>query len=123
MRKSILAIPALVAVALATTSATAAGGDAHPAAAKKVTVLIGDAFFKPGKKLTVAKGQSVVFTWGKKGKGTDVDHNVTTFPRNKGDKIKTGDRSKGSFKHKFAKTTKVYCTIHPTTMVLTVKVK
>jgi plastocyanin len=121
MRKY-LVVPALAAVALAASTAQAAGGDARPAAAKTVTVLIGDNYFKPGRKLSVSKTQTVLFTWGKNGKGTDVDHNVTTYPKNKGDRLRSGDRAKGVLKHSFAKTTKLYCTIHPTTMVLTVKV-
>jgi plastocyanin len=124
MRTRTICAPALAAAALATTTAVApaVAGDAHPAAAKPKTVLIGDAFFKPDGKLTIAKGTTVSFTWGKKGRGTEIEHNVTSKGK-KGDKVRSGDRDKGTFKHKFEKTTLVICTIHPDSMRLKVTVK
>ncbi|MEA2480759.1 MAG: hypothetical protein QOJ07_2681, partial [Thermoleophilaceae bacterium] len=41
----------------------------------------------------------------------------------KGETFHSKDLSKGTYSHRFKKTTTVYCTIHPTTMKLTVKVK
>jgi plastocyanin len=118
LKRLVLATAALAAMSAAPASA----GDAHPAAAKTKTVLVEDAFFKPDGKITVAKGTSVSFTWGKKGKGTEVDHNVTSMGTT-GDKVRSGDRDKGTFKHKFEKTTMIICTIHPDTMRLKVTVK
>jgi plastocyanin len=124
MRTRTVVAPVLAAAAIASTAvAPASAGDAHVhAAATTKTVLVGDAFFKPGGKLTVAKGTTVSFTWGKKGKGTEVDHNVTSKGKS-GDKVKSGDRDKGTFRHKFTKTTLVICTIHPDSMRLKVTVK
>jgi plastocyanin len=114
MRK-LLAALAVVSVLVAGVAATTAGG----ATKKKLTVTLRDNYFSP-KTLTVADGTTIYFAWGRGGKGTDVEHNVTGT---KGNEFEIGDRSKGIKKKTFTKTTTIYCTIHPTTMKLTVKVK
>jgi plastocyanin len=117
MRK-LIAVLAAAGLTTAVAAGPASADEVHAAATKKVTLM--DNFFSP-KKLTVAKGDKVKFYWGKNGKGTEVEHNV--FGQ-KGVKFKSKDLVKGTFTTpKITKTTTVFCTIHPTTMKLTIKVK
>jgi plastocyanin len=123
MRKliAVLALAALLvtaAVAFAT-NAVAGGSGAHAAAATK-TVTIGDNFFKP-KTLKVKKGTFVQWVWGPDNSGTVVEHNVTGA---KGNRFASHDETKPDkpYKRKITKTTTVICTIHPTTMKMTIKV-
>jgi plastocyanin len=118
MRKlvSLLALVGLLATLAIAAAGPASGSDVRPAATKSVTLY--DNYFSP-KKLTVKKGTKVYFYWGKKGSGTEVEHNVFA---QKGDKLKSKDLTKGKIAHRFQKTSTIYCTIHPTTMKLVVKV-
>jgi plastocyanin len=119
MRKltSALAAAGLLAI-LAVSAGPASGVEVHAAATKKVTIM--DNFFSP-KKITVSKGDRVKFYWGKNGKGTEVDHDVLG---QKGTKFTGPEKAKGTYTSpKITKTTTVFCTIHPTTMKMTIKVK
>jgi plastocyanin len=119
MRKLLatLALVGLLAALAVAVAGPASGSDAHSAATKIVTVR--DNYFSP-KTITVPKKTLVKFQWGKGGKGTEVEHNVTGV---KGETFHSKDLSKGTYSHRFKKTTTVYCTVHPTTMKLVVKVK
>ncbi|MGI9556334.1 MAG: plastocyanin/azurin family copper-binding protein [Solirubrobacterales bacterium] len=96
-----------------------AGGDAT-AAGKKKTIKLGDNFFKP-KKTSAKKGTRVKFRW----TGSN-SHNVT-LRKGPGKKFASGTTSsKGvNFSRKFKKrgTYKMFCTIHPTTMKVNLKVR
>jgi plastocyanin len=118
MRKPIVALAVFSLLASATT-ATAGDPPARAAATKKVVV--GDNYFSP-KKLTVKKGTTVRFVWGADGRGTAVEHNVTAT---KGNRFATADTKLPAkpVQKKITKTTTIYCTIHATTMKLTIKVK
>jgi plastocyanin len=120
MRKLIL-LPA-AALPLVAFAANATAGDPPVHAAATKTIVVGDNFFKP-KAVTVKKGTTLKFVWGNANNdGTVQEHNVTGV---KGNKFTTEDTSKPDkpFKKKFTRTSVVFCTIHPTTMKLTVKVK
>ena len=72
-------------------------------------------------KLTVAAGDSVNWAW----RNTDDHHNVTSGSKNPSSfKSKTEDGT-FSFSHKFTKagTYKIFCSIHPDLMKVTVTVK
>jgi plastocyanin len=112
-------VPVLAVAAVASAGASAGDPPAHAAATK--TVVVGDNYFSP-KTLSVAKGTFVQWTWGKGNRGTTVEHNVTAT---KGNTFASGDTAKPArpFRRKITKTTTVYCTIHSTTMKMTIKVK
>jgi plastocyanin len=118
MRKLIVAL-ALVSLPAAFAS-TATAGDPPARAAATKTVVVGDNFFSP-KNLTVKKGTVVRWIWGRDGKGTEVEHNVTAT---KGNTFATEDTTRPTrpVRKKITRTTTVYCTIHPTTMKMTIKV-
>jgi plastocyanin len=100
-------LPVLVVVAAAC---------AGPASAATKTTSLKDDFFVKGK-LTVKKGDSVVWKW-----HTDDEHTVTEIHGRWGS---TKETTKGTVKHKFKKRGKftVYCLIHPTVMRQKVIVK
>jgi plastocyanin len=118
MRK-LIAVVAVVPV-LAVVAAEASAGDPPARAAATKTVVVGDNFFAP-KALSVKKGTLVQWVWGKGNRGTRVAHNVTAT---KGNRFASGDtrRPAKPFARKITQTTTVYCTIHPTTMKLTIRV-
>jgi plastocyanin len=112
-----VAIPAALGVATAATAS--AGGPTAQAAATR-TVTIGDNYFSP-RTLTVRKGTRVRWIWGPGGRGTVVDHNVTAV---KGNRFASPDATKRApFVKTITRTTTIYCTLHPTTMKMTIKVR
>src|SRR3954469_862594 len=121
MRKTI-AVLAVLSV-LPVVAANASSSDDPPVTkAATRTITIGDDFFKP-KTITVKKGTTLQFEWGKNNTGTLDEHNVSGVS---GNKFKpTPDTTKPSkpFKKKFTKNSLVVCTIHATVMKLKVKVK
>jgi plastocyanin len=119
MRK-LLAVVAVVPVVGVVAVASASAGDPPARAAATRTVVIGDNYFSP-KTVSVTKGTYVQWTWGKGNRGTAVEHNVTAT---KGNTFASGDTAKPAkpFRRKITKTTTVYCTIHSTTMKMTIKV-
>ena len=121
MRKLILLAAAVALIVAATITATASAGDPTAHAAGTRTVTVGDNFFSP-KSMTVKKGTTLSFQWGKGNAGTDQEHNVTGV---KGNRFATKDLTHPAkpFRKKITKTTLIVCTIHSTTMELKVKVK
>jgi plastocyanin len=97
----------------------AAGVAALPSGAATVTknVAVKDDFFSP-KKLTIAKGSKVIWTW----KGKEA-HNISVA--NGPSFFRAGKRKTGTFKHTFKKkgTYSIVCTIHAPDMHMTIKVK
>ena len=121
MRKLMLSLAAVAVLAIAF-AANASAGDPPVHKAGTKTIQLGDNFFKP-KTVTVRKGTTLKFIWGANNEGTVVEHNVTAV---KGNKFTNGeDTSKPDtpYKHKVTKNTLIVCTIHSTTMKLSVKVK
>jgi plastocyanin len=118
MRKLIAVVAVVPVLAVFAVDASAGDPPAHAAATKNV--VIGDNFFSP-KTLKVKKGTFVQWVWGKGNKGTAVEHNVTGI---KGNKFASPDTTRPAkpFRRKITQTTTVYCTIHSTTMKLTIKV-
>jgi plastocyanin len=121
MRKLILLLAAVALLAAATVTATASAGDPAAHAASTRSITLGDNFFSP-KSVTVRKGTTLKFYWGEGNVGTDQEHNVTGV---KGNKFASEDTSRPDtpFRKKITKTTLIVCTIHSTTMKLSVKVK
>jgi plastocyanin len=120
MRKLIAVLAALPLIPVVAAHAASDDPPVHKAATK--TIVLGDNFFKP-KTITVRKGTTLQFEWGKNNVGTEVEHNVTGV---KGNTFKsTPDQTKPAkpFKKKFTKNSLVVCTIHSTTMELKVKIK
>ncbi len=123
MRKLIatLAVVALAAAGLAAVTASASDDPpVHKAATKTIT--LGDNFFKP-KSLTVKKGTILRFVWGPGNEGTVVEHNVTGVKGNKFDSTEDTTKPDRPFRKRFTKNSLVVCTIHSTTMKLSVKIK
>lgn len=113
MRTSV-ALIAIVAVA----AVSGLGGVAS--AAPTTTVKLGDNFFKPARK-TIRRGTKVRFKW----VGSNP-HNVTKRKGPGGGfKSRTTSRRGVNFAKRFTKrgTYKLICTIHPTEMRLTLKVR
>jgi plastocyanin len=124
MRKliAVLALAALLVTAAVAFAATASAGDPPATKASTRTIQLGDNFFKP-KSITVRKGTTLKFIWGAGNQGTAVEHNVTAV---RGNKFTNGEdtmRPDSPYKHKVTKSTLIVCTIHSTTMKLSVKVK
>ncbi len=118
MRKLLaLVVVAAVPASLAATSATA--GDASVEAAKTRTVRVDDNFFK-SKTITVRKGTIVKWTWGSGGNETDVEHDVYST---KGTRLRSGYKTKGTYRKRIKKTTSYLCRVHATTMRGKIKVK
>jgi plastocyanin len=120
MRKTIAVLAVLP--LLPVVAAEASSNDPAVTKASTKTITIGDDFFKP-KTITVKKGTTLQFEWGKNNTGTLDEHNVAGVT---GNKFKpTPDTTKPSkpFKKKFTKNSLVVCTIHSTVMKLKVKVK
>jgi plastocyanin len=121
MRK-LIASTALVPLIAAgfVTNAAADDPPVHKAATK--TVLLGDNYFSP-KRLTVKKGTILRFMWGRDNRGTVVEHNVTGV---KGNKFSSGEdtvRPDKPYRKRITRTTSIVCTLHSTTMKMTVKVR
>lgn len=115
MRKPLIALPI---AALALVALLALGGTAS--AAPKTTVKLGDNFFEPAKK-TIRRGTKVRFRW----IGSNP-HNVTKKSGPGGRFASRTTSSDGvNFAKRFAKagTYRLICTIHPSTMRLTLKVR
>jgi plastocyanin len=87
-------------IALAASAAVAAAF-AVPAFGATKTITVGDDFFKP-KTLKVKKGTKLVFKW--RGKNP---HNVT------GAGLKSGTKTKGTYRARARRSGKIVCTIHP----------
>jgi plastocyanin len=121
MRKLIASI-ALVPLAAAGYAATASADDPPARKAATKTITLGDNYFRP-KALTVKKGTILRFIWGPGHEGTAVEHNVTGV---KGNKFTNGEdttRPDRPYRKRITRNTSIVCTIHPTTMKMTVKVK
>ena len=123
MRKLIAALT-VVAVPVAGFAAAGASASDDPPVTKAATrtVELGDNFFKP-KSMTVRKNTILKFVWGPNNEGTVVEHNVTGV---KGNKFTNGEdttRPDAPYRKRITRTTSIVCTIHPTTMKMTVKVK
>jgi plastocyanin len=119
MRK-LIAVVAVVPV-LAVVASVASADDPPARAAATKTVVIGDNFFSP-KTLKVTKGTTVQWTWGKGNTGTAVEHNVMGTKGNKFGPTPDTLRPDRPVRKRITKTTTVYCTIHSTTMKMTIKV-
>jgi plastocyanin len=107
VRKLLILVALLAAVAVPVAVATAAG--------KTRTTTLQDDFFTKGK-LTIKKGTTVIWNW-----KTDDRHTVTEINGKWGSK----ETRKGHFKHKFKRKGKftVYCLVHPTVMRQKIVVK
>lgn len=109
----------LLALVLATTMVL--GSTAAPAGHKSAKIKVGNNFFSPTKK-TVKRGTVVKFKW----TGGGAPHNVTKKSGPAG-KFKSKTTAAGGvhFKKKFkrAGTYKIFCTIHPNSMNLKLRVK
>jgi plastocyanin len=121
MRKTIAVLAALSLIPVVAAHA-ATSDDAPVTKAATKTITIGDDFFKP-KAITVKKGTTLKFEWGKNNAGTIDDHNVTGVSGNKFKSTPDTTRPSRPFKKKFTKNSLVVCTIHPTVMKLKVKIK
>ena len=123
MRKPIAAVAVLsVSAAFAGLASGAMADDPPATKAATRTVTLGDNFFKP-KTMTVRKGTILRFIWGPGNEGTVVEHNVTGV---KGNKFTNGEdttRPDRPYRKRITRTTTIVCTIHSTTMKMTVKVK
>lgn len=128
MRKSfaLLAVSALL-VALGVAFAGNATADDPPVRkAATRTIDVRDNYFAPSgrdrsiKAITVRKNTIVKFVWGKKGAGTEFDHNVRGY---RGHKFRSKYLTEGTYRKRFKRTTRILCDVHATTMRLTVKVK
>jgi plastocyanin len=121
MRKPIAALALVSMPAAFAVNATAADDPPVQKAATR-TVELGDNFFKP-KSMTVRKNTILKFVWGPDNEGTLVEHNVTGV---KGNKFTNGEdtaKPDRPYRKRITRTTSIVCTIHPTTMKMTVKVK
>jgi plastocyanin len=96
-------------------SVLAAIGAAYAFAASTKTVKVGDNFFSKSS-LTVKRGTKIKWAWS----GTHNPHNITS----KGH-FHSKTQTSGSFTERFKKkgTYKILCTVHPTQMTMTVRVK
>ena len=123
MRKLIasLAVVALPAAGFAAVNASAAGDPPVTKAATR-TITLGDNFFKP-KSLTVRKGTILRFIWGPNNEGTIVEHNVTGVRGNKFTNGEDTTRPDRPYRKRITRKTTIVCTIHATTMKMSVRVK
>jgi hypothetical protein len=131
MRKPIalLAVAALLIAVGVAFAATATAGDPPVYKSATRTVELGDNYFaKPGttstlRSVTVKKGTILRFFWGPDNEGTISEHDVTGV---KGHKFTSGDptvKPERPFRKRITRTTSIVCSVHSTTMKLTVKVK
>jgi plastocyanin len=120
MRKPIAVVAVVPLFAVLASGAAASDPPARAAATR--TVELGDNFFKP-KTMTVKKGTVLRFVWGPNNQGTSVEHNVTGVKGNTFAPTPDTTRPAKPFRKRITKTTSIVCTIHATTMKLTVKVK
>ena len=121
MRKLIASI-ALVPLLAAGYATTATAGDPPARKAATKTITLGDNYFKP-KKLTVRKGTILRFIWGPGNEGTAVEHNVTGV---RGNRFTNGEdtvRPDKPYRKRITRNTSIVCTLHSTTMKMTVRVK
>lgn len=111
----------LLAASLALVAALALSTAASEAGKKSTRITVGNNFFSPKKK-TVKKGTKVKFKW----EGGGAPHDVTKKkgPRGKFQSDLTS-QSGVNFKKKFKKpgTYRIFCTIHPDSMKLRLKVR
>ena len=118
-RTKLKTIPALAAVALV--AALVIGPASAPAGHKKTTkIKVGNNFFAPTSK-TIKRGTKVKFKW-----AGGVPHNVIKKKGPAGKfKSKTTSKSGVNYSKTFKKAGKykLFCSIHPVTMKLTLKVK
>jgi plastocyanin len=121
MRKTIAVLAVLPVLPVVAANASSSDDPPVTKAATK-TITIGDDFFKP-KTITVKKGTTLQFQWGKNNTGTLDEHNVTGVSGNKFKSTPDTTKPSKPFKKKFTKNSLVVCTIHATTMKLKVKVK
>jgi plastocyanin len=122
MRKSIALLAALPVLPAVAVSAASAADDPPVTKAATRTITLGDNFFKP-KTITIRKGTILKFQWGPDNEGTIVEHNVTGV---KGNKFTNGEdtvKPDRPYRKRITRTTSIVCTIHATTMKMTVKVK
>jgi plastocyanin len=108
MRKLILIPLVVLAAALVSAPALAAGGKQEK---------VGDSFFRPNR-LTIGHGTKVTWNW-----AGVLEHNVTV--KSGPSKFRSHTVVKGSYSHVFTKkgTYVIYCTLHPTSMRETITVK
>ena len=121
MRKSIALLAVLPVLPFVAASA-AADDDPPVTKAATRTITLGDNFFKP-KAITIRKGTILKFQWGPDNEGTLVEHNVTGVKGNKFDSTPDTTRPARPFRKRFTRNSTVVCTIHPTTMILKVRIK
>ena len=124
MRKT-LAILVLVALlaALAVAVTPSSGADEQATQSARTINVVDDKFKSGGQKIkngkiTIPTDAKVTFIWG----NTSNRHNVTG---KSGDGFKSKTTSKPGYRygHRFGRSGKVICTIHPTTMKLSVFTK
>jgi len=113
---TVAVVTALSAVA-AVGATVASGSSVHAAKSTTKAVAVRDDFYKPGT-LKIKKGTTVKWVWDKNDMN---DHSVVDT---KG-KFQSEEMMTGTFKHKFKKpgTWHIYCSVHPETMRMTIKVK
>ena len=111
MRKLSLLVSLLAVVALAAALAI-------PAFAATRTVSVKDNFFSP-KSTSISRGGTVKWIW----RG-NAPHNVT-MQKGPGTKFRSANKLSGTYSHRFTRrgTYTIVCTIHPSTMILKVKVR
>jgi len=122
MRKTIALLAALPVLPLVAVNASASDDDPPVRKAATRTVELGDNFFKP-KSITVRKNTILKFVWGPDNAGTADFHNVAGVRGNKFDATEDTMKPSRPFRKRFTKNSTVVCTIHPTTMILKVKIK
>lgn len=121
MRKSIALLAVLPVLPIAAASATAEDDPPVSKAATR-TITLGDNFFKP-KTITIRKGTILKFQWGPDNQGTVDFHNVAGVRGNKFAATEDTMRPDRPFRKRFTRNSLVVCTIHSTTMKLSVKIK
>jgi plastocyanin len=110
---------ALLAVVCGAVLMVAGGGVARDGAAAARTVKVKDNFYSP-KSLRVSRGTTVKWVWAST--STANRHNVAV--RSGPEKFRSSKKRGGSFSRRMGKsgTYKIYCTIHPSEMKMTLKV-
>lgn len=114
---------ALIAVATAICGVALAlpgGGAAQQGQVSARTVKVKDDYYSP-KSLSVSRGTTVKWVWANTSTANRHDVVVKSGP----EKFKSAKKRSGSYSHKMSRsgTYKIYCTIHPTNMKMTLSVR
>jgi plastocyanin len=118
---AVLAVLAAVAIA----GVPSSGADEQATQSARTINVVDDRFRSGGLRISkgavgVPEDAKVTFVWGK----TDNPHNVKSSG-SKGDRFRSKVTAKDGYRysHRFAKTTRVICEVHPDTMKLKVNVR